>query len=66
MTLGRSNVDAPRGGLRDKMLCLGLFLDTGGKDKYSKQFAGNGKAWTQPGLNEREPIPTEKGVGLDR
>ncbi len=65
-TLGRANIDAPRGGLRDKMLCLGLFLDTGGKDKYSKSFAGNGKTWTQPGFNEQEPIPTEKGVGLDR
>ncbi len=52
--------------MRDKMLCLGLFLDTGGKDKYSKSFAGNGKTWTQPGFNEQEPIPTEKGVGLDR
>ncbi len=66
MTLGRANIDAPRGGLRDKMLCLGLFLDTGGKDKYSKQFAGNGKTWTQEGLNEREPLASEKGVGLDR
>jgi hypothetical protein len=66
MTLGRANVDAPRGGLRDKMLCLGLFLDTGGKDSYSKPFARNGKTWTQTGLNEREPIPAEKGVGLDR
>ena len=66
MTLGRANIDAPRGGLRDKMLCLGLFVDTGGKDRYSKPFAGNGKIWTQTGLNEREPIPTEKGVGLDR
>ena len=66
MTLGRSSTDAPRGGLRDKMLCLGLFMDTGGKDRYSKQFAGNGKLWTQTGPNEREPIPVEKGVGLDR
>ncbi|MBN1504030.1 MAG: hypothetical protein JW952_03105 [Candidatus Eisenbacteria bacterium] len=66
MTLGRADVGAPRGGLRDKMLCLGLFLDTGGRDKYSKPFARNGKAWTQAGPNELEPIPTEKGVGLDR
>lgn len=66
MTLGRANIDGPRGGLRDKMLCLGLFIDTGGKDKYSKPFAQNGKIWTQKGPNEKEPIPMEKGVGLDK
>ncbi len=64
-TLGRANIEGPRGGIRDKMLCMGLFMDTGGKDKYSKPFAKNGKIWTQKGANEKEPIPMEKGVGLD-
>ncbi len=66
-TLGRANITSPRGGLRDRMLCLGLFLDTGGGfDTYPKPFAGDGKLWTQRGLNVSEPLDAEKGVGLDR
>ena len=64
-TLGRANITAVRGGLRDSLLCLGLFLDTGGKDKYSKPFARNNSSWTQKGLNTKEPLEMEKGVGLD-
>ncbi|MGB2696832.1 MAG: hypothetical protein WBD28_03100 [Candidatus Zixiibacteriota bacterium] len=63
-TLGRANI-ASRGSLRDHMLCLGLFLDTGGQDKYSKPFAKNNLLWTQQGLNREFPLETEKGVGLD-
>lgn len=63
-TLGRANVGS-RGSLRDHMLCLGLFLDTGGKDQYSKPFAQNDHLWTQKGLNAEFPLDTEKGVGLD-
>jgi hypothetical protein len=64
-TLGRANIEGARGGIRDHMICMGLFMDTGGKDKYSKPFARNNKIWTQKGTNEKEPIPMEKGVGLD-
>jgi hypothetical protein len=68
-TLGRANITAPRGtGLRDYMLCLGVYLHTGsGKTQYPKDkpFARPGTIWTQAGVNEKEPIPTEKGVGLD-
>lgn len=68
-TLGRANITAPRGvGLRDHMLCLGVFLHTGGgKTTYPKEkpFARPGTIWTQAGLNEKQPIPAEKGVGLD-
>jgi hypothetical protein len=68
-TLGRANITAPRGlGLRDYMLCLGVFLHTGsGKTAYPKDkpFAKPGTIWTQTGLNESEPLSTEKGVGLD-
>ena len=63
-TLGRANI-ASRGSLRDHMLCLGLFLDTGGQDEYSKPFAKNNDLWTQQGLNREFPLETEKGVGLD-
>lgn len=63
---GRSNV-ASRGGLRDRMKNLGLFLDTGGRDRYpeSKVFAGNDRLWTQGGTDMGNPLPTETGVGLD-
>ncbi len=66
-TLGRSNV-AGRGGLRDYIKCLGLFLDTGGLDTYPEQydFAGNNTLWTQPGTNTEDPLPEiELGVGFD-
>lgn len=63
-TLGRANISG-RGGLRDKMICLGLFVDTGGKDTYSKPFAKDNSLWTQAGLNTEKPLEAEKGVGLD-
>lgn len=63
-TLGRANIGS-RGSLRDYMLCLGLFLDTGGQDKYSKSFAKDDSLWTQKGVNMELPLDTEKGVGLD-
>lgn len=66
-TLGLANIGS-RGGLRDRCLCLGVFLDTGGgKDTYpSDKPARNNKVWFQPGLNTDEPLDTEVGVGLDR
>lgn len=65
-TLGRANVGR-RGGRRDRMETLGLFLDTGGADTYpvSKAFAGNNRLWTQTGLNKEHPLDTERGVGID-
>lgn len=67
-TLGRSNV-ASRGHLRDHILCLGLFLDTGGQDVYPEDqkydFAGNDRLWIQRGTNTAEPLEVEKGVGFD-
>ncbi len=64
--LGRSNV-AGRGGLRDRMKNLGLFLDTGGRDVYpeSKPFARDGRLWIQHGTDTQSPLATEAGVGLD-
>lgn len=66
-TLGLANI-ASRGGLRDRCLCLGMFMDTGGgKDTYPKDKpARDNKAWFQPGLNTDEPLNTEIGVGLDQ
>ncbi|MCK4334870.1 hypothetical protein KAX06_08845 [candidate division WOR-3 bacterium] len=66
-TLGLANIGS-RGGLRDRCLCLGLFMDTGGgNDTYPRDKpARNNRTWFQPGLNAKEPLDTEIGVGLDR
>jgi hypothetical protein len=69
VTLGRAAIGA-RGALRERLLCLGLFLDLGGKDRYvvdgkESPLAKDKKTWTQPGTNAKEPSPFEKGVGLD-
>lgn len=66
-TLGRANV-ASRGSLRDSILTIGVFLDTGGEvDKYppEKSFAKNKSLWTQRGTNTDIPLDTEKGCGGD-
>jgi len=65
-TLGRSNTGS-RGGLRDRMSSLGLFLDTGGHDLYpaSVPCARNQSVWTQAGMDTKEPLPTEAGAGCD-
>jgi len=67
-TLGRANVAGPRGGLRDSILTLGVFLDTGGEeDSYpeGKEFAKNNSLWIQRGTNTDVPLDTEKGCGGD-
>lgn len=66
-TLGLANI-GKRGGMRDRLICAGIFLDTGGgKDTYPRDKpANNNKTWFQPGLNTKEPLDTEIGVGLDR
>jgi hypothetical protein len=64
-TLGCAN-SKPPGSLRYDLLCLGLFLDSGGRDTYpaAKDFAGNGRLWTQPPPQENAS-PNALGVGLD-
>jgi hypothetical protein len=65
-TLGRANLTT-RGTLRDSILTLGVFLDTGGEDTYPKDkpFAKNDTTWVQRGLNTAVPLGTEKGCGGD-
>lgn len=66
-TLGRATIQMPHGGLRDRMLCAGIFLDTGGgTDTYRTPFAADGTLWTQPGSDRAHPLESEKGVGIDR
>ena len=60
ITRGRSS--APGGGIRERNLTLGLFLDTGGKDTYPGDIpaAANGALWTMG------PADTSsRGAGLD-
>jgi hypothetical protein len=54
-------------GLRGSMLCLGIFVDTGGKDTYPPTVpaAGNGKCWTHPLPRGAPPGTPVYGVGLD-
>lgn len=61
--LGRANI-ASRGGLRDHMKCLGVFIDGQGKDTYTAPFAGNKRTWKQP-PPLTPPLPTEKCLGID-
>jgi len=65
-TLGRGNNG--RGGLRDYMRVIGVFIDTGGADTYPTEFAfaGNNRMWTQEGANTDDPLPlVELGAGVD-
>jgi hypothetical protein len=64
-TLGRAGITGPTGGLRDYMLCLGVFMDLGGNDTYGRDFAANKKIWTQPGYVADYPRKLEVGVGID-
>jgi len=66
-TLGLANIGR-RGGLRDGLICAGIFLDTGGgDDTYPEDKpARNNRTWFQPGLNTEEPLDTEVGGGIDR
>jgi hypothetical protein len=66
-TLGRANT-ASRGSLRDSILTLGVFLDTGGgNDTYpsDKPFARNDTVWTQRGTDTTSVLNSEKGCGGD-
>lgn len=66
-TLGRPNIGS-RGSARDFDLCLGLFIDTGGNDSYPAEypFAKNNSSWTQKSLDEKNSLPSEVGIGIDK
>lgn len=63
ITLGNSSATS-RGGLRDLMKTIGIFIDGGGKDKYTEPFAGNSRCWYQKSPLE-PPIKTELKIGVD-
>lgn len=63
ITLGRANTDA-RGGLRDNMKTIGIFVDADGKDIYSEPIGANKKIWRQsPPL--QPALKTEWCIGID-
>jgi hypothetical protein len=64
-TMGGANYEG--NGLRGTMLCLGIFLDTGGHDKYPAALKGpgNNRLWQQPPPPGAPPTAPTKGVGLD-
>jgi hypothetical protein len=63
ITLGGASTES-RGGLRDLMKTLGIFIDGGGQDSYKEPSIGNGKYWRQkPPLGP--PLETEWCIGLD-
>ena len=70
LTLGRSAITAPRGGPRDLIKCVGVFLDTGGgKDTYGgsgASAASNGSVWKQQARPGSSLLSMEIAAGLDR
>lgn len=65
--LGRVNPFG-KGTLRERALCLGLFLDGGGTDSYppTADFAGNARNWIVWGIRNEHPNESQLGVGSDR
>ncbi len=61
---GANRSDAP---LRRNLLCLGIFLDTGGTDDYPTDFpqAGNNKRWTQGEIAKPLSEAPARGIGWD-
>ncbi len=63
ITLGSAST-ASRGGLRDMMKTLGIFIDGSGQDSYREPCARDHKHWQQkPPLDP--PLKTEWCIGLD-
>jgi hypothetical protein len=65
--LGRVNAFG-KGTLRERALCLALFLDGGGTDSYppTADFAGNARNWIIWGIRNERPNESQLGLGSDR
>jgi hypothetical protein len=65
-TMGGANYETV--GFRGFMLCLGVFIDSGGKDTYpaSISYVGNDRIWTQPPPAGMQANGMTRGVGLDQ
>lgn len=64
--LGRANSET--GTLRERGLCLGLFIDLAGNDTYPPEvnFAGNQLSWLNWSRKNEKPQESQLGIGLDK
>ncbi len=67
ITLGEAG-DSPKGSLRERALCLGVFVDLGGNDTYpaALPWAKNGKTEVNWTGKARVPEESQLGVFYDR
>ncbi len=65
--MGRANASS-KGTLRERALCLAIFLDGGGQDSYPPQldFAGNMRNWIIWSLRNDRSSESQLGLGSDR
>lgn len=65
--LGRAN-PSDAGTLRERALCLGLFIDLGGNDTFPPEldFAGNSRSWLIWARQNEKPAESQVGVGIDK
>ncbi len=63
-TLGRANVS--KKGARELLHVFGIFIDGGGEDTYSEEYAKNNTRWISPKTDPEGKNPYEIGVGIDR
>ncbi|HRF59315.1 MAG TPA: hypothetical protein PLH94_05300 [Fimbriimonadaceae bacterium] len=63
VTLGKA-AEAPKGTLRERGLCLGLFMDLGGKDMFPAQATWAKDATRIANWTDRGPSPAESQLGI--
>ena len=63
LTLGQAG-DSPKGTLRERSLCLGVFCDLGGHDKYPANFTWAKDSNTQINWQGKQRVPEESQVGV--
>jgi hypothetical protein len=63
LTLGQAG-DSPKGSIRERSLCLGVFCDLGGVDKYPAAFAWAKDANTQVNWQGKQRTPAQSQLGI--
>lgn len=63
LTLGQSG-DSPKGSLRSRALCLGVFVDLGGVDTYPTSFAWAKNNGSQVNWTGKSRVPEESQLGV--
>ena len=62
-TLSRANVS--KKGARELLHVFGIFIDGGGEDTYSEEYAKNNTRWISPKTDPEGKNPYQIGVGID-